>query len=315
MNYPVDIESFRKNFPDGFAVPPLLLEFADRIRSTTAGSLGYFRLESERFNDFWIENGSDLHAFFAFFMRDPTGGQIGYWLYDGPTTASPLIGSEGETEALGESLEDFLKHLVSGDTGAHDLDSRGTNHPASAELTKWLESSAGETLCSTHSNHPDLSQWINEWGRTQRDSMRIESEYLQIADKLRRFVKPNAEPWERASFDVLLVGTQFRMWHRSFGPKLMLQADISELESHFRAVREKRARKFPDRGLWFSAWVNVGAQGEASLSCNFMDEPKFVDERPVVSIRDYQRDLSDFPRSKHWMPEWLQARLSLQRES
>ena len=86
----------------------------------------------------------------------------------------------------------------------------------------------------------------------------------------------------------------------------MPQNEISELEPLFRSVREQRAQKFPERGLWFSAWVTVGAQGGAVLSCNFLDKPKILDERPLIPMRDYELDLSAFPRSTHWLPEWLE---------
>jgi hypothetical protein len=95
----VNIESLHKNFPAEFQVPALLLNFGSWLKSKQAGSVGYFSLQSERFNDYWIENGADLHPNFAFFVRDPTGGQIGYWLYDGRKTVSPpivMVGSEGE---------------------------------------------------------------------------------------------------------------------------------------------------------------------------------------------------------------------------
>jgi hypothetical protein len=37
-----------------------------------------------------------------------------------------------------------------------------------------------------------------------------------------------------------------------------------------------------------------------------MDEPKILDERPIIPAGDYQRDLCEFPRSRHWLPEWLE---------
>jgi hypothetical protein len=147
---------------------------------------------------------------------------------------------------------------------------------------------------------------MERWGQQQRNLINKDPLHLQIADKLRKFVKPNAQPWETANFEVLLVGTQFKMWHRSFGPKPMPQSEISDLEGLFRSVREQRAQQIPERGLWFSSWVKVGSQGGAILCCNFMGEPKILDERPNIPASDYERDLSVFPRSEHWTPEWLE---------
>ena len=141
MNYDVDIDSLHKNFPAGFELPPCLLDFANWLKGKRAGSLGYFSLQSERFNDYWLENGADLHPSFAFFIRDPTGGQIGYWRYDGRATVCPpvvMVGSEGELNILGDSLEDFLGLLAEGKTQTPYLDSRDQGGTEETELGNWL---------------------------------------------------------------------------------------------------------------------------------------------------------------------------------
>jgi hypothetical protein len=309
MNYLVNIETLHKNFPADFQVPALLQDFGGWLKSKTAGSVGYFSLQSERFNDYWVENGADLHSRFAFFIRDPTGGQIGYWRYDGRATVSPpvvLVGSEGELSILSDSLEKFLERLAAGSTQAPDLDSRDDGSAEAAELANWLHARTVNPPIQSHRDHPDIKKWMEEWSQQQCEWIDKDSLHLQIADKLRRYVKPNAQPWETANFDVLLVGTQFKMWRSSFGPKPMTQDDTSGLEDLFRAVREQRAQKIPERGLWFSAWVKVGSQGGAILCCNFMDQPKILGELPIIPTSDYERDLSVFPRSKHWTPEWLE---------
>jgi len=86
----------------------------------------------------------------------------------------------------------------------------------------------------------------------------------------------------------------------------MPEGEISDLEPLFRSIREQRVQTLPERGLWFSSWVKIGSHGGATLCCNFMEEPKVLDERPIIPKADYKRDLRDFPRSKHWMPEWLE---------
>ena len=312
MNYSVNIESLQKNFPEGFEVPALLLDFGDWLKAKRDGSVGYFCLQSERFNDFWIENGADLHPFFAFFMRDPSGGQIGFWLYDGRATALPpivVVGSEGALGIVSDTVAAFLTRLAEGNTGVSDLDSREKGGSESAELAAWLDSCNVATPPASVSEHPKLSQWIDEWGQKQRDWINADFLHMQIAERLRKFVKPNAKPWETANFDVLLVGTQFRMWHRSFGPKPMPQNEVADLEELFRSVREQRAQKMPERGLWFTSWVKVGRQGGANLCCNFMEEPKILDEKAIIPSGDYDLDFRAFPRSTHWMPEWFKHTL------
>ena len=143
MNYAVDIKSLHRNFPEDCEVPSLLLDFGGWLKATRAGSVGDFCLQSERFNDFWIENGADLHPYFAFFLRNPAGGQIGYWLYDARATISPpivLVGSEGELRIVSDSLEAFLTRLAEGSTKVPDLDSREQDSDESVELANWLDS-------------------------------------------------------------------------------------------------------------------------------------------------------------------------------
>jgi hypothetical protein len=312
MNYPISVPSLHENFPEYFKPPALLLDFADWLKEKEAGTLGYFRFQSDRFNDFWIENGADLHPYFAFFMRDPMGGQVGYWLHERRATPAPpivLVGSEGELSIVSNTLEEFLARLADGQTNVPELDSRDDDGgDEGTKLTEWLMSRTGEEPIHSHGKRPDFKQWIDTWGQEQRDWIDNDPFHLQIAEKLRKYVKPNAQPWETANFDVFLVGTQFKMWHRSFGPKPMPPSEVADLESIFRSVREQRARKFPERGLWFTAWVTIGTRGGANLSCNFMDEPKILDERPVVATSDYRIDLATFPRSKYWMPVWLTER-------
>jgi hypothetical protein len=308
MKYTVNIESLHQNFPSNCEVPPLLLDFGRWLKSKRAGSVGYFYLQSERFDDYWIEHGADLHQNFAFFIRDPTGGRVGFWIYDGLTTASPpvvMVGSEGELSILSDTLEEFLKRLAEGKTRTPDLDSRDQGGKEEAALRRWLDPRTVKTPTQCHRAHPDLEQWMERWGKQQRDWINKDSLHLQIADKLRKFVKPNAQPWETADFGVLLVGTQFRMWHASFGPTPMPQNELSDLECLFRSVREQRAKKIPERGLWFSSWVKVGSEGGAVLCCNFMDQPEILGQRPTILLSDYKRDLSASPRSEHWMPKWL----------
>ena len=307
MKYTVNVESLHRNFPSEWKVPSLLLEFANWLKDKTPGRLGYFSLQSERFDDYWIENGADLHSNFAFFVRDPTGGRIGYWLYEGQATESApivLLGSEGETKILAASLDEFLRRLAEGTTGAADLDSHDGGKEDGAELTEWLSVRKEQTPQKARAI-PDLSTWLDNWGQQQRDWINSNVYLQKIADRLRKYVKADAQPWETTNFDVLLVGSRFEIWHRSYGLHALPTDEIPELERLFRSVREERAQVEPKRGLWFSTWVKVGAEGGAVLCCNFMDEPNFLDYKPLIPVADYMQDLQSFPRSNHWIPEWL----------
>ncbi len=311
MNYSVNVESLQRNFPEGWDVPPLLLEFADRLEGIGAGTIGYFDLQSERFNDYWIENGADLHPYFAFFLCDPTGGQVGFWLYDGLATVSPpivLVGSQGELQILADTLEQFFARLAKGETGVPDLDDREDRDRESTELFQWLESRGGQSPGPQSVAHPDLAEWLERWGDQQCAAIDNDSRHLQIADKLRKYRKPDAKAYETNCFDVLLVGSQFKMWRRSYGPQPMAPDEVADLEPLFRSLREERARKVPERGLWFYSWVKVGATGGATLCCDFMKEPDLDNQTPLISASDYAIDLKAFPRSQHWYPDWLRSK-------
>src|SRR5262249_30250416 len=157
---------------------------------------------------------------------DPTGGQIGFWLHGARKTESPpivLVGSEGELEVLSNSLEEFLTQLAAGNTHAPDLDSRDAGGDEGRELYEWLRSRAIASRGQGNPDRPDLKQWMEKWGQEQRTHIDNDVFHVQIAEKLRKYVEPKARQWETANFDVLLVGSQFRMWHRSYGPKSMPQ--------------------------------------------------------------------------------------------
>src|SRR5262245_11856072 len=188
-NYHVDLDSLSENFPPGCDVPALLVEFGGWLRERHRGAVGSFRLQSERFDDYWIENGVDLHPFFAFFIRDATGGQVGYWLHEGSATRFPsivLVGSEGELLVLAPSLETFLARLASGTTQAPDLDSRGDGTDEGQELSKWLKERADRIPEQALPDLPDLQKWMDQWGREQRKFIDSDAAHRQIADKLRK---------------------------------------------------------------------------------------------------------------------------------
>ena len=305
--YQVNVESLHENFPPGFPVPPLLMEFAEWIRGFASGRFGHFDIQGWRFDDYWIEDGSDLAPFFALFVHIKDGSRIGYWLYNGPDTEDPpivYVGSEGQTAVLSDTLEDFLLNAGEGRTGIHDIGPDASRLPEGKVLASWARRRFSAPHPATRVR-PDFDQWLEEWGNTQRRASDEDPVKAEIAERLRPYLKPAAQPWERAAFDILCVGSQFQVWRRHFGVVPLPATEQAKLEPLFRRVRDERARKFPDRGLWFSSWVTVGTTGSAVLSCDFMKVPKFLDVDPAVPIEEYEKDLRAFPRSTYWFPKWL----------
>jgi hypothetical protein len=311
MNYSFSALNLQQNFPEHVILPRLLADFGGWLTTQRAGSLGYFRLESQRFDDYWIENGADLHPYFALFMHTADGSLVGYWHHEGrPMRFPPIVylGSEGECKFVSHTLHDFLCRLAKRQTEVPDLDERDEGSDEGAALGEWLKTHLGRSPDQLL-QHPDFQQWMNQWGKEKREWIDGDPTHIEIADRLRKFRAPNTPDWQTSCFDVLLVGTRFWMWHRSHGPQPMPAQDVAELEPLFRTAREQRARKNPERGLWFYAWTRVGAIGGANLCCQFMEEPKILDETPSIPTSDYRLDLQAFPRSRHWMPKWLSDRL------
>ncbi len=50
--HPVDLKSLTENFPEGFAVPPLLREFGQWLTDKHWGTIGGFRIKSDRFDGY-----------------------------------------------------------------------------------------------------------------------------------------------------------------------------------------------------------------------------------------------------------------------
>ncbi|WP_066799881.1 hypothetical protein [Moraxella oblonga] len=98
-------------FNDKIPMPKLLADFLQWADQFDYGQLGYFEFESDTLDDNWIENGSQLANQFAIWLRLGDGSMIGFWRpehFNDDILPVVLLGSEGEVEVLGESLEDFL---------------------------------------------------------------------------------------------------------------------------------------------------------------------------------------------------------------
>jgi hypothetical protein len=81
---------------------------------------------------------------------------------------------------------------------------------------------------------------------------------------------------------------------------------VSELEPLLRADRERRAKQFPERGLWLQSWISVGANGGARVYSDFISRPKVGDVLVQIPSPEFRDDLAAFPRSPYWTPDWLE---------
>ena len=323
-------------------MPPLLVEFSKWAENKLLGSIGDFDIEGSRLSDWWAVEFGDLYPHFAPFLHIGDGSLVAFWMPEGVTNDSPpfaYIGSEGELRLLANSLEQFLAHLAAGNTSLQALDPRRPTddsqlrelpdeirqlfaHMAAQpklyadpddqreSLASWL-SSRGIPPPATARIIPDLNEWF-EVRNSEREAFRNRDAIrLEIAERLRHFTPPppDAPGYWRECFDVLVVGNWFQMWHR-YRALIPLPSDLAaDLKPLVRADRERRARRHPERGLWFTSWLTINRAGGAQLHCNFYDLPKIFNTTPDIALEDYRADLAAFPRAQYWMPPWLKQKL------
>lgn len=123
--------------PDGHAVPPLLRQFADWLAKQEYGSVGHFDFLVEPVEDAWEPAAVARMRRDGFaFLRTPDGGQVVLLAARPGPAVVALLGSEGETEAVAGSLEEFLHRLATGETGVSDLDDEDA--AGRAKLRAWL---------------------------------------------------------------------------------------------------------------------------------------------------------------------------------
>ena len=67
--------------------------------------------------------------------------------------------------------------------------------------------------------------------------------------------------------------------------------------------------RMPERGACFTAHVQVYATDAAHIKCEYRNRPKIGGEIPEIALEQYLNDLREFPRTPHWMPDWLRERM------
>lgn len=111
----------------------LLSDFVSFHASRPHGSLGYVEMNVEPVPDAWVESFARLADDAVVFGTLPDGSLL-VLARTSEGEKVILLGSEGETDTLGESVADFLWRWSRGDTGeAYDL-----NEGSVAEIATWL---------------------------------------------------------------------------------------------------------------------------------------------------------------------------------
>lgn len=154
--------------------PNLLAEFETWAGQLEPGSLGFLEFLPTTLNDRWIENGSKLANRFALWLCLGDGSMVGFWrpghFADDDVLPVILLGSEGNVEILGESLEDFLfKWANGGHTFEHAHDLCPTEEDLDTEfmhakMLDWLQTNNIVLPAVTHPiTTEDLQRFFDEW--------------------------------------------------------------------------------------------------------------------------------------------------------
>ena len=147
--------------PPGHEVPPLLAVFADWLARQEHGSVEWFdALAIEKIPSTWDEaNAQRLQRAGFAFLSLPDGSLLALLdtgIPDAPQ-AVVLLGSEGETDTVAGSLEEFLLLWSKGETGITDLDDEDGAAGRTA-LKRWLKS---QKVTAPDAPDFDFQAWLD----------------------------------------------------------------------------------------------------------------------------------------------------------
>src|SRR5262249_2737741 len=148
-----------------------------------------------------------------------------------------VIGSGGQNEILGASLEGLLAKIALGwfeenevwtdfapyeDLEEHALD----------EHAGWLRPRLGETdlekLAVTPSGLPDFTRWTETWCRDREKFWVAHPTSKELGRHLAAYLPKGKNPWDKTFFDVAIVGSQYQVQVLSRGPQPVKEADAIE---------------------------------------------------------------------------------------
>jgi hypothetical protein len=310
--YRVDRASLRFHTPPDTETPALLADFCDWIEHQPDASLGYFCVEGDRLDDFYVEDGSRAASAFVSFLRCIDGSRVGWWRPDSrPIDRAPvvLLSGEGELCALSRTLAGFLLKVATRRTDVGDLDSEDESFEGTDRLLGWLKGRGVEEPSGSDAELDDdtdaLRDWFTRWSAERNEVARSSPARTRFAEVVRPIIglPPPDEPWKRTSASLALAGDRCLLFGGNVGVWPLPQP--RGFEAAARLFRDEDARELPEAGLWWSATLKLDAAGGLCVKRSYLDEPRDL----AVADDALRRDAMVMPRSPYWTPEWLARRI------
>jgi hypothetical protein len=320
--YFVDLDGIRRVLPTGVAMPAKLEKFLAWVQLQPSGSVGHIEFGGNRFDDYWIENGSNLAEKLFLFARLGDGTTIGYWLYDGRTIDTApivLIGSEGELEILANSLGEFLGGLVNDSFSNHsdlsaesDADDEEPVIDRRPQLAAFLASELGFAVNggtnyreAAKDEHPNLQKWMDNWAEEQERLSRADPTRRAIAEITKARWAKLKEPWDYAGIDLFVAGGIVReQIHRNTKEPI---AELEKLAPHILALRDAELKSMPQRGAFHFISLQIRQGGHVALmrQDHFKELGTSDVTSPEGALPGILADAKSYPRSAYWTPQWL----------
>jgi hypothetical protein len=323
----INLAGIERNWPDVRPVPPLIYDVANLMASWPNGSFGYPRFKSTRFDDYWIELGSDLNEQFGMFINLPEGTNIAVWFHDGAVKdAEPVIelGSEGELHVLAPNLKSFFAMWADGtlpksSIAYHELisddgltpDEKAQRPVFAAEMRALVAQAANHSPGVPPQN---IAKFMEQWSAAARARIAADPDMQAILKLLDGHIPLRPEGSDPAttyvfptSYHVRIAGPRVEIQPPALPPDYATFAPLPERDALIPLLlkaREARAHAHPSRGLWHSAMLELYEDRTAILKASWEFEPEFR-EGGRMTKAEFEADLARHPKSPRWREPWM----------
>jgi hypothetical protein len=329
------VDRLKRAFAPPHQAPQLLLDFARWLDTPAAADLpladglsGDRGSWTDRLNDFWIEEGSDLAEQFGIFIGIGDGSDVALWNRGGAPDTWPvvLIGGEGEMAVLADDFAGFLARVAAADFddeseyGWSEFMARDEYEPedewddevraevarankARKALGAWLAARGVRAATGTLRTPPAaLREFCEAHQRDVAARNAASADWREVVRLFAPFAKRGKASWGK-ELQIVCADDEFHIGE--LDGKKFTRFDASDaIEAPLRALREARAQRRPAQGLWHSATLR-GSGDDLALVARYLNPPDEYVATPRLSAAAVRKDYARKPRSDWWTPGWL----------